>query len=1051
MSLNKWNTPVCLALVLFVSMPGVARLDAQGPTAAIQGTVTDPSGAAVVGAAVEVTNVDTGLSQTVATNNQGRYTVPVLAIGNYRLQASQAGFETVVHSGITLSVGSASVVDFALQVGQQQQTVTVQGEVSQVETTSSTVSSLVDQTQMRELPLNGRNFEQLILLAPGVQQFTGETFGSFWGRATVYSFSGSRPEGQALLLDNQDIQNFWGHGTGSPTLGTSLGVDAISEFQVLTSTYSAQYGGAGAVMNSVSKSGTNGFHGSGFEFLRNSYLDARNFFDGAKIAPFRKNQYGSTFGGPVKKDKAFFFVNYEGVRQLLGETKVVNTPDAAHRTVTATNAATAAEVEALLALYPLPTTPSNANGVGQYVVTANQPAYENYVLARFDYTFNSKDSFFVRYLSDRVQLTEPVPMSPLPLWPESDNTRNQFALIEERHIVSSTIVNSLRAYLSRPVEQGTSVGSVAADNFFPGTGRQNGDITISGLSALGPAATTPYNFVASHYGEADDVIWTHGSHSVKVGVSVLREDTNGLNFHLVGGVWSFNSLSQLLAGTATTFSAVLPGAAYGNRDLRSTQFAPYIHDDWKVTSKLTLNMGVRYEFVTNPIDVHNQLWEIVNPPFSPAGCTDLVPTSCFTHVSHVFQNGNPTRTNFDPRIGVAFDPFKDHKTSIRSGFGLFHDLIDYHSYLTSLWSSPPETDSVQNFPTFPTPFSSTSANPLNDNPAFNYNINATPYVLQWNLTVQREILPNTILSIGYSGSRGVHLLTPIDENPAVPTIQNGVMSFGTLVNGKIVPNARINPLFSYLYDDKAIGLSSYHGMPVALNRRFTTNATAQLSYTWSHCTDLGSGYTGSEGTNNGFNQNPFNLSGDKGNCAFDVRHTLRINGLYSLPFHGNKFVEGWQISGIETFNTGVPISPTMGFDNMGDGGGATPRPNVVPGCNLYAGYEKPTNWFNPNCFSQPTPGTPGNSGRTNLVAPGLVNTDFSVLKDTRIPKISEQFDVQFRAEFFNIFNHANFAIPSGAIFSQTSTGGAAVSATAGQVTATVGTSRQIQFGVKILF
>jgi hypothetical protein len=295
-------------------------------------------------------------------------------------------------------------------------------------------------------------------------------------------------------------------------------------------------------------------------------------------------------------------------------------------------------------------------------------------------------------------------------------------------------------------------------------------------------------------------------------------------------------------------------------------------------------------------------------------------------------------------------------------------------------------------------------------------------------------------------------MTPIDENYAIPTIDaDGVYHFGTLVNGKVVPNPRINPLYSSLYDDKAIGLSQYAAMQVALNRRFTTNATAQLSYTWSHCIDIGSIFTGGEGGNNGGNQNPLNMNeGDKGNCDFNIAQTLRVNGLYTLPFKGNAFVTGWQLSGIESVSTGPPLSPTMGFDNMGDVSGATPRPNVVPGCtDLILGL--PTRWFNPARYSQPTPGTPGNAGRTNILGPGLVNTDFSILKDTRIPKISEAFDIQFRAELFNIFNHANFSLPTATVFTQTSTGGAVPATTAGQITSTVGTSRQIQFGVKILF
>jgi hypothetical protein len=1048
------NRFACLLLTfaLLAGLAGTHKLAAQAPTAAIQGTVTDASGSAVVGAKVDVTNVDTSVTQTVTSDNQGRYSAPTLPIGNYDVQATATGFQTVVHKGIILSVGNQSVVDFSLPVGQSQQTVTVTGEVSQVETTTSTVSSLVDQTQMRELPLNGRNFEQLILLAPGVQQYIGQTSNAFWGKATTYSISGSRAEGQALLMDNQDMQNFWGHGTGAPSAGTSLGVDAIAEFQTLTGVYNAQFGGAGAVMNSVSKSGTNSVHGSGYEFIRNSDLDARNFFDKAAVPPFRKNQFGGTVGGPVKKDKAFFFVNYEGVRQLLSETKVADVPDAnAHAGYlpcanakdlvcnTATglaNVGIAPGAAPTMAAFPIPPT-ELSGGVGAIIENANQIISENYMLARFDYTLSAKDSLFVRYVLDFANQTEPFPTSPLPFWHEADTTRNQYGTIEERRIVSSNLVNSVRFTFSRPVSTGTTITSNPGFDFFPGSGRQDGAITVSGLSSTGPTSQAPFGLFENKFGESDDVILTKGAHSLKFGFTILRDDLNSLNFFREGGAWTFNSLELFMQGSATLLNGVLPGISYGNRDLRETQYMPYVHDEWRATPTLTVNAGVRYEFVTNPTDAHNQLNEIVAPPLGTG----------FTHVSHVFQSGNPSNMNFDPRVGLAYDPFKDHKTSFRAGFGLYHDLIDFHTYMPSLWSSPPEYSAAQTNPTFPIPFSAVTPSGIQDSPGFDYRNHTTPYMIQWNANVQREVAANTVLTVGYTGSAGVHLFNPIQQNPAVPfTNANGQLQFATLVNGKIIDNPPVNPIYGSLSDIVTNGNSAYHGLTGSLNRRFATNATVQVSYTWSHCIDDGSAFTGAEGSNNGGNANPFNLKTDRGNCEFDIRHALRVNGLYNLPFHGNKAIEGWQVSGIFTVTTGLPISPLDGFDNVGLQGTSGARPNVVPNCpKLIEG--RPTQWFNPACFALQPVGTLGDSGRTNVPGPGLVNTDISLLKDTRIPKISEAFDVQFRAEFFNVFNHANFALPAANVF----VSGGSFNPTAGQITATVGTSRQIQFGVKILF
>jgi hypothetical protein len=1053
-----WALPAIA--VLFFNFINSRPAEAQAPSATISGTVTDATGAVVAGAKVDVKNVDTTVTLSVETNAQGRYTAPTLPIGNYEVQVSQSGFETAVRTGIVLSVGNEAVVDFALTVGQSQQTVTVSGEVSQVETTSSTVSSLVDQAQMRELPLNGRNVEQLILLAPGVQTYNGFTSGAFFGaKANGYSISGSRPEGQALLLDNQNVQNFWGHGMGSPTLGTSFGIESVAEFQTLTGVYSAQFGGNGAAVNQVSKSGTNSFHGSGYEFLRNSDLDARNFFDKASVPPFRRNQFGGSVGGPVKKDKAFFFANYEGLRQLLSETKVADVPDAnAHAgflpCATASsftcnsatglaNVGVAPGVVATLAAFPLPTQ-ELTGGIGSIVENANQIGNENYLLSRFDYTLSAKDAFYVRYVLDFVNLHEPFPVSNLPIWQEQDTTRNQFVTIEERRIVSPTLVNTARVSYSRPVATGTTVTGNEGFDFFPGSGRQNGSISVPGLTSTGPTSQAPYNLSVNRFIEGDDVIWTHGAHSVKFGFVVTRKDTNTLNFFREGGAWTFTSLANFLQGVSSQLNGILPGAAYGNRDIRETPIEPYIHDEWKISPTLTLNIGVRYEWDTNPTDAHNQLYEIVNPQAGNA----------FTHVSHLYQDGNPARWNFDPRAGLAWDPFKDHKTSVRAGFGLYHDLID-HTFFPSIWSSPPEVSAVQINPTsFPIPFTSTTPSPLQDSPGFDYRVNTTPYMVQWNLNVQREVASNTTLTVGYQGSRGIHLLDPIDQNPVTIT-PDGLWAHITGPK-TLTPNPRIDPAYSELYDDDTIGLSMYHAMQVGLVRRFTSAATVQLSYTWSHCLDNGSIWTGAEGSNAGANPNAYDLHADYGNCSFDIREALRINGLYNLPFRGNKFVSGWQLSGILTLADGVYISPTNGFDQQGDS--TTTRPNYNPSCtNLVLG--RPTQWFNPACFSEPEPGTPGNLGRTDVPGPNIKNLDFSILKDTRIPKISEAFDVQFRAEFFNIFNRANFALPTATIYSLGSysivngvpTSTVTVAPTAGQITATATTSRQIQFGVKILF
>jgi hypothetical protein len=1038
---------VCLA-----SLAGLNLLHAQGTTATILGTVTDTSGAAIAGAAVEVKNTGTGLSQNVTTDPQGRYRVPDLGVGDYEVKASQSGFSTVTHQGITLTVGAQSVVDVALPVGQQQQTVTVEGQASQVQTTDAAIGSLVTEQQMVELPLNGRNFEQLILLAPGVQEITAFTSSAQQGRAPEYSIGGSRPEGQMLLLDDEPLQNYWNKGMGSIT-GSSLGVEAIGEFQTLVNSYSAQFGGNGAVVNSVSKSGTNSFHGTLYDFLRNSVMDSRTFFTPTHSPlALKRNQFGGSGGGPIVKDKAFFFVNYEGVQQVLGETQVGTVP-AGNPVITATNPATAAAIAQTLLLWPKPTT-IIGNGIGTETEAANQVAHENYVLGRFDYTLSSADSLFVRYVSDKAGLTEPFggvySQGQLDNWPEQDSSHSQFTTLEWRRVVSPTLVNVARVSYSRPVT--SSVSPPPADSsvlqFFPGSGREDGTVAVTGLSTLGGAATA-FTFLQNRFTEADDVLWTKGAHSIRFGMAVSRLQNNTFYPVYFSAGYTFQSLALFLAGTAQRVLGV-PDAStsYPNRDFREIDLTPYVQDDWKVTPKLTVNLGLRYEFVTNPVDTQNNLNSILN--FATA--------TGYTHVSHVFQT-NPTYKNFDPRIGFAYDPFADHKTAIRGGFGIFHDLIPSSNYGGNFYAAPPSVDYTQLNPIYPTPFVGT-VNPPTPSAGSGFNLftNVTPYVMQYNLNIQHEVAKNTILSVGYVGSRGVHLLTQVEQNPPLPTIgPNGVYQFSSLVNGVITAHPRLNPLLGVFTDFQPITNSRYNSLQVAVNRRFTRSLQAQVAYTWSRCLDDGSFWGSFNNASAAYVENPFNQNPtDYGVCSYDVTQTFRLNGLWALPFHGNRFVEGWQLSGIFSANTGQPFELTDGFDDVGLNGGDTPRPNYVAGCDSYAGAHTVNEWYNPACYTVQAPGTLGNLGRDTGRGPNLFNTDIALLKDT---KIREQLRLQFRAEIFNIFNNVNFALPNISLFTAGASGACTATGagcgnpnpSAGRITSIVGTPRQIQLALKLIF
>src|SRR5581483_3444935 len=576
-----------LGVLLLMAAMGVSRLQAQGAGAAILGTVTDASGAAIPEATVQVKNTGTGIVQNTTTDAQGRYNVPNLGIGNYEVQAARMGFSTVVHTGITLTVGAQAVVDFSLPVGQQTQTVTVEGQVTQVETTNSTVGAVVTEQQMREIPLNGRNFEQLILLTPGVQSVSSFTSSGFQGRAPEYSIAGARPEGQAILLDDESLQNFWNKGMGSVT-GSSLGVEAIAEFQTLTNTYGAQFGGNGGVINSVSRSGTNTFHGSAYEFLRNDALDAYDTFAKRVANPLKpalhQNQFGGTLGGPIKKDKLFFFGNYEGIRRTLGEVKSPTVPDC-----TAANAFTggactpnatlpAASQQAIinvLKLFPAPDPGSVRGGIGISTQQASQTATEHYGLGRIDYNFSDKDSFFARSVTDRTSFIEPFGgggfggAGGLPYWPESDESLAQFTTLEWRRVASPNLINTARVSFSRTTTNAFTSGSTPAlQVFFPGAGRQDGQVSFSNsLATIGGATQLPFNEVQNRYTEADDIAWTHGAHNIRFGGAVSRLQTNTFMPFRQGSNWTFQGLAGFLAGapanlfyTPVVIPAPNPGA-----------------------------------------------------------------------------------------------------------------------------------------------------------------------------------------------------------------------------------------------------------------------------------------------------------------------------------------------------------------------------------------------------------------------------------------------------------------------------------------------------------
>src|ERR1051326_2526430 len=1150
------NVPRSLAWIVFISAllliagaMSVPVVQAQA-TATILGTVTDPSGAAIGGAMVQAKNTGTSLTQTTASDEQGRYRFPDLAIGEYEVQASQPGFQTVVRKDITVTVGSSPVIDFKLPLGQTAETVTVAAEVSQVETQSTSFGTLVEGKQVTELPLNGRNFTQLLTLAPGIVQIPLGAPGAgntFYGNGQKYSIAGSRPSAQSYLLDDQDMVNFWNNGPGAGGLGTSLGVEAIAEFQALTNTYTSQFGGNGAVINASSRSGTNDIHGSAYEFLRNDALEARNFFDTVvkpghtTAAPptVHQNQFGASFGGPVKKDKVFFFANYEGLRRKQIATGVVTAPDAcAHQflstlpngacgTAVAENANPAVRqaVRNVMALYPVPNyipelfgTTGAASATGQALVNNPNVGDENYFLGRIDYQVSDKSSIFFRYVMDRANrdcacaANGLLANSALPYWPEYDRTRDHFFNFEERHVLSPKVVNSFHMDFSRTYEDayvygspvvsngvvspgtiatpvksgGTSPGvhplqffssdptslSYAAGTAGQGVPREDGSVNPgSGLTTIAASATLPFYLVPNKYTVGDDVIWTAGAHNVKAGGKATKLIENTWAPFQVAPQWTFSNLTSFMQGNAATLNGQVSDAqnpgADGTKDYRYWVFSMYVDDQWKLTRKLTVNVGLRYEPTTIVKSVRHEQYNLINPPYG-----NWVPILQATAV-------NPSLHNIDPRIGLALDPFDDHRTSIRAGFGVFHSVL--YSRDTNHWLQPPFLTVAQSttsnppiqfpFPYTNVPRSTGTVIPTDGTLSCTncdyYGRNTTPYQMQWNFNIQREVMRNTVATIGYIGSHSVHLPAQLDYNTPTPFIgPSGRPTFGTLRNGQIVAKPRLNPAYAYLQMMDGLANANYHALQTNFNHRFSSGWQTEVTYTWSRSIDNSSGSYGLDG--GGAVYNPTNFSMDRGLSNFNRTHNFRVSGIYIVPVKVNGLlgtaINGWQFTGAYGYLSGSPFTVGTIANRVHNSLGANAsRPDAVPGCDLYTGFRQLHGvWFNPNCFVPAPFGTYGNAGRDTIIGPNLWNMDASLAKDWRVSRVSEQLRVQFRVEAFNVLNHPSFQNPNGASaspFNPNPAGfnpadpnsGVAPNGSVGRINATNSQPRQIQLALKVVF
>jgi hypothetical protein len=1084
-----------LLLVFFLGVLATGDLLAQAEKATLSGTVFDPSEAVIVGATVQAKNVKTDNVYSAVTDGQGRYILPDMAVGTYDVSAEQDGFQTMVQTGIVASVGARRVLDFTLEVGQPVDVIEVIGQASTVETETSSLSTLIAPVQMELLPLNGRNFTDLLSLSASVATVPatgggGGQSATAYGQSTNYSVSGSRPVGMAYMLDNTDIRNQMDHGAGVSVMGTSLGMEAIQEFTILTNTYSAEFGGSGAAVNAVTKSGSNDLHGTVYEYFRNSAMDARNYFDvpGQKKPSFKRNNFGVSIGGPIKKEKAFFFFNYEGLRASTGTTSRAVVPTSLPELFTAggmtqdTSGQWAGDygpinpvVESIFAMYPLAQSESQCPnvaginflpGTGLYCSQEKQIGNEDYILGRVDFQLGDKDRLFARYVRESAYQVLPYVYTQVPGWPEIDHERNQYLTISEQRMFSPMIINDIRFGYVRLFTE-TANGGINETNtpLHQIPGRDAMDFSPGwGLASLGPSPSSPSRPVMNRFSVGDTVFMSLGAHSLRFGASVTRMQLNMLWNQYSGGAWIFANLGGGIFPFLGPEGGGLGGALYGMpllgltaasddytyvtpdgesypfnpaRYWRQVMFSPFIQDDWKITTRLTLNLGLRYEWASNPTTVGEPVFTI-NDLALPTTTGDS-----FVAVKHPFKS-NPNKWNFDPRIGLAWDVFGNHKTSIRAGFGTFHEPVTSRTYANNNTSFHPNTplffafwtsDLFPNLPNDPHQIiNSPLTGPLtaNEQIAWYYalpnTVDKAPYMMQYNVTLQHELVPGTVLTVGYNGSRGKNLFLWSNQNPPLaygdltseqlnapgagggPSIAEtfagatGQGSRGTVANPFV--GVYTNPNFKAVEGVTPTARSTYNGLQISLSRQFAKSLVGNVAYTFSRCRDNASATNSSE-QGQWAVYNAYDPDFDWGPCSYSSDHVFTANALYRLPFEGNRAVDGWQIGTIITRYTGLPfnLQNQFGGEYQSRTGGATEgeRPNIVPGCNAMP--EERDQWYNPECFVFAPYGTLGDSGRNSLNNPNFFNMDFSIVKDT---KLTEEVNMQFRAEFFDILNHPNF-------------------------------------------
>ena len=1064
---RPWFRPCIPALAALFSVVAWA----QTQLATVFGNITDPSGAVVPGVSVTIVSQGTGLKRSVLTDTAGEYRFAGLPTGNYSLRIEKPGFHSQVREGVELTSAVEVMINSQLAIGDISQQTTVSANAAGIDNTTSTVNGLLQGQSLTELPLDNRDLFSAVMLEPGVapNPSSAPSFLSN-GKAGQVAINGIRPNMTNVLIDGMDATDpVWGNSPAGAS-GFFLGLNELEEVRVLTQTFNAEYGGhGGAVIEMMTKSGTNRFHGSLWELYRGASLDAKNYFDlaGSPIPQLIRNQFGAGIGGPLKRDRTFFFVNYEGFREVQASTAIATVPDAlAHQgllpsagNLSACSNATPSgcvvipispQIQPFLNLLPPSNGPGNGDGTGE-LITANKGATrEDHGLVRIDHNFSSTHSLFARYTMDDSSALVPYVGTPpgtyVPGFPAFHLARNQYGTVQDRLTFGPQWINELRFGVNR------TTASSSVDNTHPGLstslipGLPFGMIDIGGMSLLGNSPFFPLGDFSTVYQVQDQLSRTIGRHTLKFGVEFRRLQINGALDFVANGLYTFQDLTPygfqassdnpalefFLQGLPLSYVGVNPSNANSDRGYREDIASGFAQDFVRVNSRLTVNVGLRYDFYSNPTEALGRESAFPNP------ATDSAPT-----VGKLFA-GTPLDL-LSPQAGFAWDIFGDGKTVVRSGFGIYRDNLP--AFLFGADRLLPPFFSLEEFvfPQFLNPQNAALTQPLDVFSITYYP--KFPYALQYNLNVERELARGLILSAEYFGARGNHLTREAEENPFEPAL-----------------GQRYNPnLASPLLTDLTDGQSFYNSFQASISKRYGRNLSWQASYTLAHSVDDASVDFSVESVNDPpVSQNTFDRKGSRGPSDFDIRHNFVANVVYELPGRG-RLLGGWQVSSVANVHSGVPFTPVLSFDNADVQSLLTAeRPDLVG--NPYTGIcpngdrvGTPSCWFNPSAFAVPPAGEFGNAGRNILRGPAFAQFDPALHKDFAI---TDRGKITVGVEAYNLFNHPNFGVPSNtqsplalggngdAVF-KNAAGNFADNA--GQILTTVGAGRQIQLAGRFTF